>query len=601
MSGDKLVFDLAQEVEGSSNVFVRKDWVNILDNMNQNYNSNQIVIDTSQLSNSNKYMSYREAYLLCPLLLTLSTDNGAFSPATAGGGTSADYAMGLKNWFGQIIHSITVDMGGTTIIQQTPYIQMWNSFKLMSSLSMNDVLTMGSTIGFYPDDPLSFQFSAVATTAGQGTCNNSNFPSNAVEQLDIVTKFNNFTSGRGNVGMSKRQQYINFDLDGAVGLDATPYSALISEQSVKALWKSYIFKKANKVAGGQAGMLEIAVTATIYLKHLHSFFSSAPLLKGSFFKITMNLNNTSTTFTSTSAAPVPPAVSNVVCSALTLVSVANPVGGVNPLMIASADVNQGGYNIGGPVTGLGGVATYTATVQVGGRCLNQSVANLGVYSNSPLAQSVYLYIPAYTFNPVFEEAYLSSPVKEIKYTDVYQYQVLNVGGGGSGQFNNLLTNGIANLKSILVVPMYSVSAGAANTGIPQGVPVYQSPFDPVGTGPTSPLCLFSNFNVVVSGQNAIYNTERYSFEQFNNQLYGAGAVNAGMTDGLTSGLFSSLGFEMNYCYWYVNISRMLPVEEAIPKSVQIIGTNQSTKALDLWCFLEYGCGVSVDVLTGSRV
>ena len=29
---DKLVYDLASEVEGSPNVFVRKDWVNILDN-----------------------------------------------------------------------------------------------------------------------------------------------------------------------------------------------------------------------------------------------------------------------------------------------------------------------------------------------------------------------------------------------------------------------------------------------------------------------------------------------------------------------------------------------------------------------------------------
>jgi hypothetical protein len=26
---DKLVFDLSQEVEGSPNVFIRKDWINI--------------------------------------------------------------------------------------------------------------------------------------------------------------------------------------------------------------------------------------------------------------------------------------------------------------------------------------------------------------------------------------------------------------------------------------------------------------------------------------------------------------------------------------------------------------------------------------------
>ena len=113
MSCDKLVFDLSQEVEGSPNVFVSKSWLNILDNQNQNYSSNQSVIDTSQLSNSNKYMSYREAYLMIPLMLTLSTANGVFTPATAG--TSSDYAMGLKNWFGSIIHSFTLDYMGTTI------------------------------------------------------------------------------------------------------------------------------------------------------------------------------------------------------------------------------------------------------------------------------------------------------------------------------------------------------------------------------------------------------------------------------------------------------------------------------------------------------
>ena len=33
---DKLVFDLANEVDDVPNVFVRKDWINILDNQNGN-------------------------------------------------------------------------------------------------------------------------------------------------------------------------------------------------------------------------------------------------------------------------------------------------------------------------------------------------------------------------------------------------------------------------------------------------------------------------------------------------------------------------------------------------------------------------------------
>jgi hypothetical protein len=136
MSADKLVFDLSQEIEGSPQVFIKKDWLSILDNMNTQYSSNQTIIDTSQLSNSNKYMSYREAYLAVPLIMTLSTSTAFVAPTDAGGApagmapqlasspavagqtiaypTSCDYAMGLKNWFGSLFHSITLDMNGTT-------------------------------------------------------------------------------------------------------------------------------------------------------------------------------------------------------------------------------------------------------------------------------------------------------------------------------------------------------------------------------------------------------------------------------------------------------------------------------------------------------
>ena len=158
---DKLVFDLAQEIEGSPQVFVRKDWLNILDNQNQNYNNNQSVIDTSQLSNSNKWMNYREAYLSIPMLLTVGlTDqtvlNSGTVPSFVSG--SIDYAYGLKNWFGQIIHSFTLDYNGTTIIQQTPLSNMWNSFRLLTSLSYNYLITQGDVIGFHPDDATSWEW-----------------------------------------------------------------------------------------------------------------------------------------------------------------------------------------------------------------------------------------------------------------------------------------------------------------------------------------------------------------------------------------------------------------------------------------------------------
>jgi hypothetical protein len=304
------------------------------------------------------------------------------------------------------------------------------------------------------------------------------------------------------------------------------------------------------------------------------------LLKGVFMRLTLNLNNTSFSFSSAGVGGV-----------ITLNSVSSAYSGVNPLMLCSA------------IGSSGSVAafladTYTASVAVGARPLASGVAGAAGVANGTLAQSVTLNVPAYTFNPTFEASYLSSPVKRIEYTDIYQYQVLNIASGA--YVNQLITNGIAGIKSVLVVPFAStVATNAANTGIQ--VPQIQSPFDTAGAGTTCPLALFTNFNIVVAGQNMIYNTQRYNYEQFINQLYGYLAVNGGMTDGLTSGLIDQLSFETAMCYYYVNCSRMLPVEEAVPKSVNVIGNNLSALGLDLIVFVEYACGLSIDVLSGARV
>lgn len=580
MSGDTLVYDMASMSEGTPQIFVKKDWLNILDNQNGNYNGNQCVIDTSQLANSNKYMNYREAYLAIPMVLTAgATAATLVAPQTAA--TSADYAFGLKNWFGSIVHSMTLDYNGTTIIQQTPYIGLWNSFKLMTTLSKLDIDTNGASMGFYPDDPLSFGFVAAGATPGQagaaaltgvGTFNNVNY----IEPTVVNAAFN--SGNKGNIGFLKRQQYINYDAAGIAGSDGTgtgmsAYSALLTTTKAAEQYKSQITTKA---AFSATGCFQISIMATVHLKHLHNFFSNIPLLKGVFMKLTLNLNQGYVSLVSAGATDA--------YSVVTVSTVA-PQGGVLPIMIAAETANSGGaaalaYNTAGTVIVSLGV----------GR--SPPIASGHTLTSGSLPSSVQLYVPAYTFNPVYETAYLSSPVKKVVYTDVYQYQVLNVAAGAS--FNNLLTNGIANIKSVLILPFYTTTENG-------GLNPLQSPFDPAGCGPTSPLCLLTNFNVVVAGQNMIYNTQRYSYEQFLHQLQGANSINADLTDGLTSSLIDKLGFEMEYCYYYVNCSRMLPVEEAVPKSVSIIGQSSSAKNIDLYCFIEYGVEVSIDVNSGARV
>ena len=593
MSGDSMVYDMSQMSEGSPQVFVKRDWLNLQDQNNGNYRGSQMILDTSQLANSNKYMAYREAYLAVPILLTATNGSTGLMANPSSATTSADRLFGLKNWFGSLIHSITLDYAGTTIIQQTPLCSMWNQFSLMTTLSLQDVLLNGPTIGFYPDTSDSFAYVNGDSASGPGTRNTFN----ATAQAPLVGEF--AVSAISNVGYAERQKVLMYDPD-ATPQGSSAYNALLTQTSMNEIYRGGIFNKT-------ASSIQTQAMAIIRLKDIHPFFSQVPLLKGVFMRLTLNLNQTSVTITEQAGN-------------IQLTNVDCPLGGVNPLMISatgglatSLEVALGGAinaipgglsaPTGAPIASpipTGGSLTYS--IAVGNKCLNAAQVALGagsVVKEGTLAQSVFLYVPAYTFNPVYEEAYLANSTKTIVYSDIYQFQTAEAGPGG--QYNFLITNGIANIRSVLVLPFFSTITTAAGTGVGSVTPPYQSPFDPAGCGPTSPLTAQTNFNVVIAGQNMIYNTQKYSFEQYMNQLQGCNSVNANLVNGLTSSLVSQWDFDNSYQYYYVNTSRMLPVDEAVPKSCQIQGTNRSVNAVKFIVFVEYGVQVSVDVLTGSRV
>lgn len=565
MSSDGLVFDMASASQGSPSVFVKKDWVSLIDSQNQSYIGNQCVLDTSAISNSQKMANYREAWLSVPLLLTL-TGPDTFQPNTSA--TSADYTLGLKNWYGSIVHSITVNVGGTTVVQQTPLSGLYNTFRLMTTLSYNDIVVNGAQLGFYPDNISSFRSSTANDTNGSiGTSCNKN--AGAFPVVDGA--WNTFDAY--NEGLLRRQQVWNFDPSGALGAGTT-YATLLPTNKLTQLWKSYIFNKVDGAAGppATAGVWQCAISAQIYLKHLHSFFDKLPLVKGLFMQITLNLNQSSVSFTSTAG----------VYSAVTVQS---PLGGVSPLMLASAGANQGAASLGD--------GAYTASIAVGRSCLNTTQTTLGgIVGQSPLSGSVQLQVPLYVMSPYMETSYLSSPVKRVVYEDIYQYTINNILGGAT--YSNLISNGIANIKGCLALPYYTAAANG-------GISPIQSPFDTAGGGTTSPLALQSQFNFQISGQNAIYNQGIYSGQFFLSQVQGCNAVNGDMVDGLTSGLVDLKSFELGYCYHYVNVGRMLSVEESVAKSVNLIGQNMVEKAIDMVVFVIYEVSVSIDVFSGQRV
>jgi hypothetical protein len=588
---------MAQMAEGSPQIFVKKDWLSLQDQNNGNYGSSQLVIDTSQLANSNKYMDYRNAYLSVPLVMaeTSPSDATGLSCLTdTATGTFVDGAtqyLSLKNWFGSIIHSMLLDYAGTTIIQQTPLCSLWQVFGLVTSLSMADVETLGPSIGFYPDDA-NFSIRGAASTTGVGTCNNVKQCFQG-ELAGIVG-----SSEVENKGIWSRWSKLMIDSAGNPGQGGLSYDASVqSDQSIKEMYRSCVHTVVDPslVAASNAGIV-YQIQASIYLRHIHSFFSQIPLLKGVFFRLTLNLNQPVLKITVGAAGQQSIAADG---------DIQSPLGGIVPIMVASQDATLVSSSAAAAVPYQEGIKNATpgevrVSLNVGNKIIDAVQAGrLTGFTNTNLNASVFLYVPSYTFNPSFESAYLSKPTKTIVYSDLYQYTTTTVASGGA--FNFLITNGISNVKSVLIIPMEAKMGAASGYAALNSAQPWFSPFDSCGGGSTAPMAALNNFNVVVAGQNMIYNTQQYSFEQFQNHLYGVNAVNSGLTDGLTSGLVDYWKFQQMYSYYYVNCARMMPADEAVPKSVSIQGTNKSAYTMKFVVFIEYGVQVNVDVLTGARV
>ena len=86
-----------------------------------------------------------------------------------------------------------------------------------------------------------------------------------------------------------------------------------------------------------------------------------------------------------------------------------------------------------------------------------------------------------------------------------------------------------------------------------------------------------------------------------NHLSGINSINGNLTNGLSSGMLDFWKFQKNGNFYYVDCSRMLPVDQSLPKSIQISGINQSSRAVQFFVFASYGVEISVDILTGARI
>lgn len=620
---DSLVFEQSIATEVSSSEFVDKQWLYVVDNNNGSYAS-QVVLDTTPLSNSGAYINWSEAFILMPLVLQLRRDTGA---AMGAGAAGFDSILGLKSGFWNMLHSLTCEFNNGNIIQQIPFLNVFCSFKNLTSWSLDDVINWGDICGFHKDSAHSWCYSDVAAAAnvgnlsqsgGVGLSNNRNAPyvditllqsnvggagavtdvgSLAVNTSTHATLSSNSVRMYWNKGLWSRQKSIN--ATGVGGATSQKHSSFLSEANMNSIFKAYV---KSDVADNRS----IAIDAIIRLKDVADFFCKCPLLKGSTMRIFLSTNQSSMTYTATSGTTAAGATvgGNVPVTEATYAQLGlstNPVilggGGTNPVQVASADLGQGASVL-CPLPAAVGAAAVPATGGVAVSIVRTQFTGFNEYA-APYS-SCRLYAPAYTFNPIAEQRYLSlAPTKKIIYNDIFQYSFN--GQVANSPFNLLVSNGIPNVRGVLVMPMIpNGSNGVAAAGQVR-TSTLLSPFCSTGGSP-DPIAL-TNFQIQVSGKNLFLNQQQYDYEQFAEQLVSSNQLNGSLTTSMGSGLISKSDFQSLYRYYYGNCSRSLPSEDGVAKAIQISGTFVSPQniSLDLMVFVEFEREIVVDVRTGARV
>jgi hypothetical protein len=561
---DLVTYSKSVEEKSSDSVFLNQSWLQVLDSNNGSYSSSQATLETTSLASSDRFMDYREAYLSIPLLLTLGNNTNVNSAGLADA-TNVSKIMGLKNSYTSLIHSMSVDLNGTNIIQSTPFSDLYNAFKLMTSFSWGDVISQGPSIGFYPDDVMAataYTADNVGGAAGMVVNNNDKLTMDLSSA--VVGKI-------GNNGFAERLRYINYDADAKIGGDSleVSQSAFLTKAAADQLYKSQVI---TKHAGGASAspVVQTQVMAIVKLKHLHNYFQNVPMSKGCQYRFIFNLNQSTSLLTTNGTAVTGESV------------VKSSYNGVVPLMLASCAGSGAGIKA--------AAGSVRADLSVGNTCLDNTLAGYAGTTTGNIGRSIQLHVSSYVLNPSLEAAYISAGSnRKVVYDDVYSFTIRGV--DPNQNVNQLITSGIRGIKSVLLVPML---ASDANGGINE----FQSVQSSCGGGDVAMLSSITNFNVQVGGVSQLQQNARYGYELFNEQFYGVNAINGGMSDGLTSGLISQRTWEQKHGYVYLQVNRGTELEKSSPKSVQIQFQNVSAKKVDYYVYVTYQTSINLDVGLG---
>ena len=551
---DSFTLQNSLQEQSDDYLFQNCQYTYITDSNNSSYNQGgQVILELSGISNSGKYLDTNQSYISIPTVTTLYAVEGSFLNNTP----ENNFAVSLKNGYTSLISSLQIECTNNSVTSVMQYSNVMMNHTLLTSMSKDDEVNYGASIGFSKDSVLGTSYQATESSIGLGECNNT-----------ITSSLFDPTLGYGKSDFNQNKGRLE-------RMKSSSYDPLVTGESVNNLaltGKSYALR--DGLAQGK--VINYYGIAHLPLNILSDFFAKFPLCKGMFLKITLNLNcNCSSTMTVDAQGR------------FTSVTSSSQNGQV-PYMISP--IGEGsGLNIGS--------ATPVTKMELSIGIARNNINSSGTTFGHPTLSSVRAYCCLYDLSPATEQMYLSKqPTKVIKYNDFLSFQTLNIGAGAN--FNQILTNSIARGRRLIGVPQIASAynfAGTAGTIAPANSPFSTSPNTTSNTAIT-------NFNVLVSGTNLYQQNLNYSVENFIQEMRKTNSINGGMSLGVSSGLINQLEYESGYRFIVADLSRT-PSEASdnISKSIQVIGTNSGNRSIDILWYIQFEREVEIDLQSGSII
>ena len=523
-------------------------------------------------------------FLVIPLVMcaAFGTANGAALVPPGAGNVNL---LSLKSNFLNIIHQADIQINSQTIESTQPFINIQKHFQMLSEMSLNDLATVGNTLGF--GDNIDNFRSAIyngnsVAVNGNGFTNNKVFvPNTSVTNVagNAVTavvpqapghRYQTTCQAVQNTGCindaitSKLSRYI--DTTAAASSVNGIFGNILSIQQLQNEMKPYYTTNGNYMIWYDY--------AVIKLSTLFECLANIGLVRKFDCTLKLTLN------TGTVGINVANNTAGLVTLGYSLTPANNTFINTCPIMVNY--LNDTPANGGIPLTtrvivaGLYVKAVPTTSV------FN---INLGQFTASSSLPACRIYYSQIQLDPQKASTYIENNTnKTVLYRSVLTNQYNNI----SGNFNQLINSGITHPVGILVVPFISSSVAGF------GDYAWKSPFDSApSTG--HPISL-TNFQVTVGGVNQLQSTLSYTYENFIEQINLAETLTSA-DFGISCGLFSQQYWETFRTY-YVNVERSQLADKNVARNINISFTNNCSVAIDILVFTIYSDSFKINCETG---